>query len=275
MSPPSRDTNVAKPVAQVMLSLRAGGEAPDLSKSTLTNSNDNDVSITLPMDIFSKVASFCPLPTLLTMRATNKQFRSFVSKECLERRAKDLAKRRAQSKNKQNSVRPSSSNRTWADSKQRTIEKALELAKSVFFETDEDGTSRLLADGYDDMKVKAALQKDKFVLEPREENGSGTTNFWRIEARWEAVTVSQAIREIRLYHDDWIPLWRMDTRAELFLLMSAPSGVSVAIAEVEVALWHNNGGLRQWKALQQFTIDTRDGFGWFIPFPTRSITSTT
>ncbi|KAL3938213.1 MAG: hypothetical protein SGARI_001829 [Bacillariaceae sp.] len=186
--------------------------------------------------------------------------RAFVSMECMER-SKLLQSQRKQD---QNDVARSSPSIPWSVDKNRTIEEALKDAKSLFFV---DGV--LVADGYDEGKVKTALEKDGIALEQTVQDGLGPAKFWRVETRWEAITVAQAIREVRHFEDE--DEHKQDISRAVLLLMSAPSGARVAIAEVEVAIRLISGGGCHWMAFQQLIVEWTGGLSMTIHLPARAI----
>ena len=266
MSTSSCDATAADDTMQDAAALPMVSEITDLANS---NDDDANVPILLPMEIFSNVLSFCPMSMLLAMRATNKQFRAFASKECQQRHEKFESRRKAALEKDPNYKAPSFSDYLWGLNKQGTVKKALELAKSVFFKVDEDGGQGpvLLADGYDEVKVETALQKDGIVFEQDAQDGPGSSKFWRIETRWEKITVAHAIREIRLFGDEY----KRDVSNVLFVLVSAPPGARARIAESEVAIRQHNGGRCKWKAIQAISVESTDGFLWMFPLPMRTI----
>jgi hypothetical protein len=223
------------------------------------------VPVILPMEIFPTVLSFCPKSTLLQMRAVNKSFGDdFVRKECLERHEKDYTKREAEWKKNKNYEALSVVDLLWGVNKAQTIAKALAVAKTMFYlggENDDDGVndqdvSMLLADGYDESKVKTMLEKDGLAFWQNDDVGRGSAKFWRVEARYKKVTLSEAIREMNVYADT--------NENDILLLMAAPLGARASIAECEVSIRTRNGGICRGNAFQHFTVEWSNGSFWTI-----------
>jgi hypothetical protein len=213
------------------------------------HSKTESVSFNLPMDLFPTILSFCPLTTLSKIRCVSKTFRDvFVTKESALR-----------SNHVDASVEQSSEiavkkfiGTGWGQTLGATIEKAIQAAESLFFETipflegegvnDDDhigGATILLAQGYDEIKVKTLLRRESVVLG---EN-------WRIEARHKLVSLPDAFKEIKMGIHEGSDKARN-------ILMTASSNALVHIAECDVSIQQYAGFPRQMIAMQLLTFET-------------------
>jgi hypothetical protein len=213
--------------------------------------NTQSVSLSLPMDIFPSILSFCPLSTLSKIRCISKAFRDdFVTTESAFR-----CNRVDKNVEQWSEIAVKKFIGTgWGQTLGATIEKAIQAAETLFFETvpflegqgtneDDDhqigGATILLAQGYDQIKVKALLREEPVVIG---EN-------WRIEARHKLVSLSEAFKEIKMgIHEG-------NDKARN-ILMTASSEALVHIAECDVSIQQYAGIPRQMIAMQLLTFET-------------------
>jgi hypothetical protein len=211
--------------------------------------NTQSISFSLPMELFPSILSFCPLSTLSNTRCISKTFRDdLVAKEssCRCNRGDESVERWSEIAVKK------FIGTGWGQTLGATIEKAIQLAATLFFETipflegeganDDDhigGATILLAQGYDEIKVKALLRQDPVVLG---EN-------WRIEARHKLLSLPEAFKEIK------IGIHEGSDKARNILLTASSKGL-VHLAECDVSIQQYAGLPRQMIAMQLLTFET-------------------
>jgi hypothetical protein len=208
-------------------------------------SKDNKkVSLSLPMDLFPEILSYCPFSTLSKARCISMIFRDdFVPKESSFRHS-----------NVDDSIKWTRKYAThriieqwWGDSLESTIDKAIKVAKNLFFETipflegDEVEGVITYAKGYDETSVREALQKESVVLG---EN-------WRIEARHNLVPLSDAFREVKQVYGG--------RTSAMNLLMTAAPKKLVHIAECDVSIQQGPHESHLMAAYQVISFHSSDG----------------
>ena len=259
---------------------------------------DSDPSKTFPVEILPSVLAFCPMSSLLAMRAVNKAFRNkFSVQECAERHANILAAKRAKARRKKKKTTTPSTEtatttvtqpppkkktivpREWGIWKNATIEKVLEVANEMFFETrdadaeadanenDNERVSVLIAEGFDEANARKTLQKDGVIFHQEADEEDGRPGkFWRIEAHFQEVPLYVAIRAMKSSTKDC----RVEGVAteRTYRLLSAPHGSRFTIAEYDVSIRKQLDERVKGRAAQQITYFDEKKVGW-IGFPLR------
>jgi hypothetical protein len=209
---------------------------------------DNEAVMLLPLEVFPIIFSFCPTSSFLKMRTVCKLFRNeFGKEECYHRYTNRLAMSKGSSSKK------TSSQQRWGHCKACTIEKALAVAKSMFFESEEDddeGTV-LVADGYDEDEAREILWNEGVVYRQDGDGDGLPGKLWRVEARFKEVAVSEAIREMfRTLEDNNAQSQREEM---MFRLLTANE--TVRISECEVSIRKRPGGMTRLRAFQLFSFE--------------------
>ncbi|KAL3910188.1 MAG: hypothetical protein SGILL_007791 [Bacillariaceae sp.] len=234
------------------------------------------VSKTLPMVLFPTILSFCPKATLLKMRTINKTFCDcFALKEYHERFVRE-------GKTKEKFDDDDDGDRRWGETKDGSINKALSLAKAVFYRHQEassdngenDGGSErpppvLLAEGYNEAIAKELLEKGGIAFGLSEGDDQGAAKFWRVEARFCEVSLAEAIRQLKITLNACMHTRGFSMDPFIFMLLTAPSNKKVRISECEVSIRKRNGGACETKSIQLFSfLRGKEEFPGFIISPT-------
>jgi hypothetical protein len=225
-----------------------------------------NATVLLPMEVFPSILAFCPMSSLLTMRRVSKVFRNdYAIKESMGRYLK--------AKNAQKEIMPESDDTSlsaadfvWGKSKEDVIEKTLSVAKTMYFRNREPAVNAgdnqqdqsslvLMADGYDETKVKALLEKTGNACS--DENTQGRGKMWKIEARYKELSLVQATREMKVTTEAQNPA--KPCARFLHLILGTPPGTTVKLSEYEILIRKYAGGPCEMKACQLFTWVGADG----------------
>ncbi|KAL3911625.1 MAG: hypothetical protein SGARI_001555 [Bacillariaceae sp.] len=198
--------------------------------------------VLLPMEVVRTIVSFCSMGTLIQMRLVNKTFRDDIVR--IESGVRYGILRSDKETSTQKDSLQSEYDYSWGHTKSRVIEKAVKLARETFFKNeheqdDADDANQpqpsqlLLADGYDEVKVKKALEETGVVFHQSDE-----TNFWRVEIRHREISLAEAVREMQISTEGY---YEADETNSLFLpLMTGRPGSPILHAECEVAILPTN-----------------------------------